>query len=86
MLWGIEYRNIPDLSIASVGQKVFVTNTHIRHGILLLTSQKTDILGGTFFVPKRKEETSSKNEDDSDDFFSGLDDDDDFLDELNLDV
>ena len=80
MLWGIEYRNIPDLSIASVGQKVFVTNTHIRHGILLLTSQNTDILGGTFFVPKRrKEETSSKNEDDSDDFFSGLDDDDDFF-------
>ena len=89
-VWGIEYQNIPDLNIASVGQKVFVSNVHVRHGLLLLTSQNTQILGGSIFIPKRKEddETSTKvnnnyNGDDSDDgFFSG----EDFLNELELDV
>ena len=88
-VWGIEYQNIPDLNIASVGQKVFVSNVHVRHGLLLLTSQNTQVLGGTIFIPKRKEdddETSTKmntnNGDDSDGFFS----DEDFLNDFELDV
>ena len=85
-VWGIEYQNIPDLNIAIVGQKVFVSNVHVRHGLLLLTSQNTQVLGGTIFIPKRKEdddETSTKNNgDDSDGFFS----DEDFLDDFELDV
>ena len=88
-VWSIEYQNIPDLNIASVGQKVFVSNVHVRHGLLLLTSQNTQVLGGTIFIPKRKEdddETSTimntNNGDDSDGFFS----DEDFLNDFELDV
>ena len=41
IIWGIEYKDVPDLSIASVGQKVFVSNVLVRHGLLLLTRENT---------------------------------------------